>query len=162
MIAVCGLEYHEDKGDVLAARMEATRVGIKNAPALMFATPPITDAEYTTQETALTTTYSAFNRGGEAQRSAYEIQLTAANLMMDNTAEYVDGIAKGNVNIIVQAAFKAVNNGRTAAIKPTQAYRVNWWFVFIPNFVVTKTKVYEQTQGCLLCQSFNYNKARLH
>ena len=151
MSAVCGLEYHEDKGDVLAARMEATRVGIKNAPALMFVTPPFTDAEYSTQELALTTTYSAFSRGGEAQKAAYETQRDESILMMDTTAEYVDGVAKGNVNIIGQAAFKPVNNGRTAAIKPSQVRLVNWWLVFTPNFVVTKTKGDEKKQGSHLC-----------
>ena len=124
MSAVCGKEYHEDTGDVLGLRIEATRVGIKNAPALMFPTPPFADTAYSAQELALTTTYSAFKRGGDAQKPAYITQLEAANLMMDTTADYVDGIAKGNVVIIVQAAFKPVNDGRIAALKPSKAQKV--------------------------------------
>ena len=124
MEAKCGLEYHEDKGDVLAMRIEATRVGIKDAPALMFVDPPFTDSEYSAQELALTTTYSAYQRGGEAQKGPYETQLANSILMMDTTANYVDGVAKGNVLIIAQAAYKPVNSGRVAAVKPTQAQHV--------------------------------------
>jgi len=123
MSAVCGMEYHDDTGDVLGLRIEATKTGIF-ADALMFPLPPYTALEYSSQELALTTTYSAYKRGGEAQKSAYDIQLVAANLMMDNTATYVNGKANGNVSIIVQAAFKPVNDGRTAAVKPTQAQKV--------------------------------------
>ena len=123
MSAVCGREYHDATGDVLAARLEATKTGIFDA-ALMFPLPPYTVIEYEAQELALTTTYSAYTRGGLAQRSAYDTQLAAGNLMMDHTADYVNGKANGNVSIIVQAAFKAVNDGRTSAVKPSQAQKV--------------------------------------
>lgn len=123
MSAVCGREYHEDTGDVLGARIEATKTGIAAAP-LMFVTPPYTTLEYANQEEALTSTYSAYKRGGLAQRGPYDTQWAAAILMMDNTADYVNGIAKGSVTVIVQAAFKPVNDGRVAAVKPTQAQKV--------------------------------------
>jgi len=94
MSAVCGLEFHDDTGDVLGARIEATRAGIKAFP-FTFVTPPFTDAGYSAQELALTTTYSAYKRGGDAQKPAYDTQLAAANLMMDDTATYADGLIKG-------------------------------------------------------------------
>ena len=121
--AVCGLEYHYATVDVLGARMEATKTGIAASP-LMFVTPPYTTVEYATQEEALTSTYSAYKRGGLAQRGPYDIQWAAAILMMDNTATYVNGIAKGSVTVIVQAAFTPVDDGRTAATKPSQAQKV--------------------------------------
>ena len=120
MSAKCGLEYHKDTGDVLSARIQATKVGIADAP-LTFVTPPYTTSQYNGQQTLLTATYSAFTRGGDAQKPAYDIQREAAIVIMDKTAEYVDGIAIGNVSIIEQAAFKAVNDGRVSATKPTQA-----------------------------------------
>jgi len=123
MNAVCGREYHDATGDVLAARIEATKTGIAAAP-LMFPLAPFTSIEYEAQEVALTTTYSAYTRGGLAQRPAYDIQLAAGILMMDTTADYVNEKANGNVSIIEQAAFKAVNSGRTAATKPSQAQKV--------------------------------------
>ena len=124
MEAKCGLDYHEDKGDVLAMRIEGTRVGINDAPPLMFVGPPYTDTQYSAQGLLLTTTYSAYNRGGEAQKPAYETQRDASILMLDKTATFVDGVAKGNVSIIIQAAYKPVNVGRVAAVKPSQAQHV--------------------------------------
>ncbi len=53
----------------------------------------------------------------------YEIRWAASIVMMDNTANYVDGLAKGSIPIIEMAAYKAVNVSRVSAVKPTQAQK---------------------------------------
>ena len=113
------LSYHHIHLDVLDVFAIGVRDGIYGN-AGTFATPPITQAAFQVFIDDYINTRGAYVQGGLAQKGPFLAAKTALITTLDDFATYVDGIAKGDANIITLAGFVPTKPGGTAGHAPAQ------------------------------------------
>jgi len=118
--AKCSRSYHQLAADKLDLFAEEIRQGMATNPTV-FLTPPFTDAEYEAFIENYTTARATYKTGGSAQKPAFTAAKTALMGGMDTTADYVDELADGDVEIIQKSRFKPTKtsgSNKPAPVKP--------------------------------------------
>jgi len=113
------LSYHSIRVNDFPVFAGGVRDGIYGNP-VPFATPPITDIAFQALLDDYNNKRYAYEKGGSAQKGPY---LDAKeNLMeaLDTTAEYVDEVADGEVNVILLSGFVPTKGNRSDAPAPDQ------------------------------------------
>jgi len=116
-ISVCSLSFHTmalDKVDVFGTGVQQGIIGNPTT----FTSPPFTNDQYGVFVQNYVTTRGAYKMGGKAQKPAFLEAKTALMGAMDTTADYVNGIAKGNADIITLAGFKPTHQGTGGGSNP--------------------------------------------
>ena len=114
--------YKKATDDQLDTKLLAVIVGLTDH-AVDFPAPPFGPAALQALLDTYTLTYNAYKRGGLDQKEEF-LQAKAAVLdAMDDTAAYVDTVAKGDAVLIVNAGFeptKTVLTPQPAPVQPSQ------------------------------------------
>jgi len=112
----CKRSYRRAGNLIVEDRAEGVKTGIYTNAAT-FAAPPITQAVFAANILTYTNTRKAHEQGGTAQLPAFT---AARKILIDNLdvlATYVDGIAKGDAQLVKLAGFDATNDVTDIASK---------------------------------------------
>ena len=109
-----------------------------------FPAPPFTKVHAETVNSEFISTRSAYNNGGKNQEPAYIKAKTAALNLLDDGADFVDGIAKGDPMIITLSGYTPTFNNKEK--EPTH----------IPGQVmfITEDKESVENQIIVECETF--------
>jgi len=146
--------YHKmalGKVDVFATGVQQ---GISNN-ATTFLNPPYTSMQYGTFIQNYVTTRGAYKMGGKAQKPAFDEAKAALMGALDTTADYVNGIAKGNANIIILAGFKPTYyNTGGGSNPPAQAQTITVDRNMPAGQISVECEAYtdKETYGCILSE----------
>ena len=114
-------DFTKATDDQLDSKAVAVKDGIASNPT-DFPSPPFSVADFTTRITNYVATRNAYVRGGLDQKPAF---LAAKEILLDTleeTADYVDDIADGDIELIVKGGFvptKTAASPKPAPDKPT-------------------------------------------
>lgn len=114
--SLCKRSYRRAGNLVVEDRAEGVKTGIYTNAAT-FVTPPITQAIFAANILTYTNTRKAHEQGGTAQLPAFT---AARKILIDNLdvlASYVDGIAKGDAQLVKLAGFDATNDVTDITLK---------------------------------------------
>lgn len=138
-IIICSREYH--KGTIIEVQDLITEVstGILAYP-LKFTAAPFTKLESDAVVSEFISCKNAFHNGGKAQEPAWNKAFADGIQFLDKTADYVDGVAKGDADIITLSGHKPIHvNGRV----PAQ----------IPGEVLVITHIKDSSRGQIIVES---------
>ena len=85
---------------------------------------PVKDADLGILITKESDSYIAYKRGGIDQFPAWDTDHKALIVGLDSNAEYIDGVAKGNVNIIILSGYDHTSTQTIWSVKPIQPQAV--------------------------------------
>ncbi len=88
--------------------------------ATVFVAPPITQPAFQTLIDNYTTDWGLFNAGTLA-RASFNISETALMVALDDLADYVDGIAAGNSEIVALSGFYPISDTKNKRPEPEAA-----------------------------------------
>lgn len=114
--------YKKASDDQLDTKLLAVVVGLTDH-AVDFPAPPFGPTALQALLDTYTLTYNAYKRGGLDQKEEFLQAKTAVLNAMDDTAGYVDTVAKGDAVLIVNAGFeptKTVFTPQPAPVQPVQ------------------------------------------
>lgn len=118
-ISHCSLSYHHLGIDVLDVFSVGVRDGVfNNKPP--FDAPPTDKDTFQKFIDSYINTRGAYVQGGLAQKGPFQEAKAALLKTLDTFADFVDGIAKGNVNIITLGGFVPTKIGSTEHHAPEQ------------------------------------------
>lgn len=115
----CSLSYHKALLDELDVFAVGVRDGIYNN-ATTFTSPPLTQTAFQALIDNYINTRALYVQGGLAQKGPFRAAKTALINGLDTTADYVDGIANGDANIITLADFVPTKAGDSEGHVPAQ------------------------------------------
>lgn len=136
---ICSREYH--KGTIIEVQDLITEVstGILAYP-LKFPNTPFTKVESDAVVSEFISCKNAFHNGGKAQEPAWNKAFADGIEFLDKTAEFVDGVAKGDADTITLSGHKPIHvHGRV----PAQ----------IPGEVLVITHIKESSRGQIIVES---------
>lgn len=111
------LSYHRTDLDELDAFAEGVSQGIFGNPSI-FTAPPIPESVIQAAIDAYVDKRAAYKNGGSAQKGAFQTAKTTLMGQLDTLADFVDGVANGDGNIITTAGFVPTKAVDSAAHKP--------------------------------------------
>ena len=77
--------------------------------------------------------YTAYKNGGKAQKGAYTTARTVLIAALDQNAEYIDGLAGLNTDMILLSGYTPTKTGDSKATTPATHHTMNqMWFKGIP------------------------------
>ena len=125
----CALDYHTLTGKNLSSFSTGINEGVeKNAVVfdpLKTPAPPLSHALMLAFIVAFDAAFDAFDKGGIAQKPAYETAFENLMACVNKFAVYVDIIAAGDPKIIVKAGFKPTHDlPKQATVTPGQPKEV--------------------------------------
>jgi len=113
----CSHYFHSIKVNDFPVFAGGVRDGIYNN-AITFVNPPISQVDFQALLDSYNNTRYAYEQGGIAQRGPYRDAKIALMKALDELADYVDGIADGNANIITLAGYVPTKSSRSATPEP--------------------------------------------
>ena len=102
--AKCKLEYHKFSDSALEIRANQVSNGIYTNP-LIFTTPPLSLAEFTTIQNQYVTAVSEYNTYGVVKKTALSNARKKIINTLDLLATYIDSEAQGDASKIILAGF---------------------------------------------------------
>lgn len=115
----CSRSYHNSKVDFFPVFAGGVRDGIFDNPQT-FATPPFTFIDFNNLLDNYNNKRYLYEQGGKSQRGPYRDAKAALMAKLDELANYVDGVANGNANIITLAGFVATKQSRSKSVRPDE------------------------------------------
>lgn len=115
----CSLSYHKSKVEELPIFAIGVRDGIYDN-ATFFVTPPMAQAVFEALIQDYSDKRSAYENGGSAQKGPYQHAKQLLMNGLDTQADYVNGVANGDENLILLAGFVPTKGYRSSAPSPVQ------------------------------------------
>ena len=115
----CSLSYHKSRVDALPVFAVGVRDGIFDNMAV-FMTPPIGEPDFGVLIQNYNDRRGAYENGGLAQKGPYQEAKQALMEGLDALADYVNGVASGDENIILLSGFVPTKGFRSDSPKPVQ------------------------------------------
>ena len=112
----CKLSYHNLKNDLIDVFAVGVRDGIYNNVSV-FMTPPLPQPDFQGLIDTYINTHGAYKQGGLAQKGPFLAAKTALMEGLDQTAEYVNTVAKNDANIITLAGY-VPTKGNSSSVNP--------------------------------------------
>ena len=138
-IIICSREYRYATIQVVQDLITEVSTGILAYP-LKFTAPPFTKLEADAVVSEFISCKNAFHNGGKAQEPAWNKAFADGIQFLDKTADYVDGVAKGDADTITLSGHKPIHvHGRV----PAQ----------IPGEVMVITHIKESSRGQIIVES---------